>query len=269
MKLVLFFLAVYVGLAIAARFMAARALYYPELASRRAPANVQNVRDAAGNDIAVLHLPNPQARFTIWVFHGNAEALGDLEPFLFALRDAGFAVFGFDYPGYGVSTGRPTEESLYASARAARSYLREQLKVPAAQTLIYGRSIGSGPAVQMATEERVGGVVLQSAFTSVFRVLTRWRVFPGDMFENERKLARVTSPVLVMHGRADEIIPFAHGEALFAASREPKRSFFVRDAHHNDFLDVAGPGFWNALREFSVLCAATNAGAASGPGSGP
>lgn len=254
MKLVLFLLSVYAGLALMARFLAGRALYYPELASRLAPPGVMKIRDAAGHEIAVRHIPNPQAHFTIWLFHGNAEALGDLEPALLAFRDAGFAVIAFDYPGYGVSTGRPSEESLYVAARAVRKHLREALGVPAARTLIYGRSLGSGPALQMAVEERVGGIVLQSAFVSVFRVLTRWRIFPGDMFENERKLAAAGAPVLVMHGRADEVIPFQHAEMLFAAAREPKQAFFVPNAHHNDFTAVAGASYWDALRKFSALC---------------
>lgn len=259
MKFLLLLVSVYVMMAIAARVMAASALYHPDMASRRAPPGVQKVRDEAGNEIAVVHLPNPRAQFTIWFFHGNAEALGDLEPMMIALRDAGFAVFAFDYPGYGVSTGKPGEKALYVSARAARKFLREQLKVPAARTIIYGRSLGGGPAVEMATEERVGGLVLQSSFTSVFRVLTRWRILPGDMFENERKMARVSAPVLVMHGERDEVIPLRHGQALFAAAREPKRSFFVPGAHHNDFLDVAGPRYWDALRDFSAVCAGAGA----------
>jgi abhydrolase domain-containing protein 17 len=204
----------------------------------------------------MLHLPNPCAPFTIWFFHGNAEALGDLEPTMKAFHAAGYAVFAFDYPGYGVSTGTPSESSLYDAARATRAFLREQLKVPAERTLIYGRSLGAGPAVQMATEERVGGVVLQSAFVSVYRVMTRWRLLPFDLFENERKLPQVTSPVLVMHGTADEVIPFRHGEALFAAAPEPKRHLWVSGARHNDFLPVAGPAYWQALREFSDLCLA-------------
>jgi abhydrolase domain-containing protein 17 len=255
MKLLLFLASVYAGLAVMARFLAGKALYYPDLASRQAPASVDLVRDEDGNEIAVTHLANPGARFTIWFFHGNAEALGDLHPTMAMLRAAGFAVFAFDYPGYGVSTGKPSEKGLYASARAARQYLREKLNVPPERTIIYGRSLGGGPAVQMAAEERVGGLVLQSAFVSVFRVLTRVKIFPGDMFDNEAKLARIAAPVLVMHGRADEVIPFRHGEQLLAVAREPKRSLFVEGAHHNDFVGAAGPRYADALREFSELCA--------------
>jgi fermentation-respiration switch protein FrsA (DUF1100 family) len=89
----------------------------------------------------------------------------------------------------------------------------------------------------------------------VYRVLTQIRVLPFDYFENERKLTRISSPVLIMHGRQDEVIPFAHAERLFASAKEPKRSLWVPAAAHNDFLVVAGRDFWNTLREFSELCA--------------
>src|SRR5688500_14887569 len=108
--------------------LAARLLYYPDYGSRRAPAGIHTI-DAAADKIAALHLANPTARYTPWYFHGNAEDLGDLEPFLLALRDRGYAVFAFDYPGYGHSTGKPSEKTLYATARAARTYLRDVLKV--------------------------------------------------------------------------------------------------------------------------------------------
>jgi fermentation-respiration switch protein FrsA (DUF1100 family) len=245
----------YVLLAVSACSMVSGALYYPNYGSRRAPTGTQKTRGADGTEIAVLHLPNPDARFTLWYFHGNAEDLGDIEPTLLAWRDHGYAVFAFDYPGYGVSTGKPSEPSIYAAARAARRHLREDLRVPPERTLIYGRSLGGGPAVQMAVEEKVAGLVLQSAFVSAFRVVTRWPVLPFDPFENLKKISRVTSPVLVMQGRNDEVIPFRHGEMLFAAANEPKRSLWVTGAMHNDFLAVAGRDYWETLREFSALCA--------------
>ena len=248
-------LSLYVLGSLAACTMVDKALYYPNYGSRRAPTGLKKIK-AGGDDIAVLHLPNPQARFTLWFFHGNAEDLGDLEPFLLELRDKGYAVFALDYPGYGLSSGRPSEKSVYAAARAARKYLRDELRVPAEQTLLYGRSLGGGPAVQMAVEEAPAGLILQSAFASVYRVVTRWQVLPFDQFENVNKLPRVRCPVLVMHGQNDEVIPFRHGEALFAAAPEPKRSLWVAGAHHNDFLGAAGGKFWAALREFSDACAA-------------
>jgi abhydrolase domain-containing protein 17 len=248
----------YVLLVLSACSMIDRALYYPSYGSRRAPAGLQKIR-AGNEDIAVLHLPNPNARFTLWFFHGNAEDLGDLEPFLLGLRDKGYAVFAMDYPGYGLSTGRPTEASVYAAARSARTHLRDVLRVPPDRTLIYGRSLGGGPALQMAVEEKNAGLILQSTFVSVYRVVTRWPLLPFDQFRNLSKISRVTCPVLVMHGRQDEVIPFRHGEALFAAAPEPKRSLWAPSARHNDFTEAAGRDYWAALQEFSALCATRGA----------
>lgn len=247
---------VYGGATVLARWLAARAMFHPDFASGRAPAGLRKIPGDGGTEVAVLHLPNPGARFTLWFFHGNAEDLGDLEPALQALRDAGFAVFAHDYPGYGFSSGRPSEASLYAAARAARRYLRETLRVPAADTILYGRSLGGGPAIQMAVEEPVAGLVLQSSFTSIYRVMTQVRLLPFDYFENERKLPRVGCPVLVIHGRDDEVIPFRHGEALFAAAREPKRALWIEGAGHNNLGEGAGPRLTGALEDFARLCAA-------------
>src|SRR5688572_1620260 len=157
---VLIVIGLYLAGALLARFLAARALYYPEMGSRRAPNGVQKIRDENGTEIAVVHLPNPDARFTVWFFHGNAEDLGDLEPWLRMVRDAGYSVLAFDYPGYGVSGGSPSEAALYAGARTTQRYLREHLGVSPQQTLIFGRSLGAGPAVQMAAEEAPAGLVL-------------------------------------------------------------------------------------------------------------
>jgi abhydrolase domain-containing protein 17 len=251
-RVLLLLVAVYALFVAMLPILVASMLYYPQLASGRAPAGTEMV-PADGMDVAVFYLPNPDARYTLWLFHGNAEDLGDLEPFLITLRNAGFAVFAFDYPGYSRSTGRPTEQSLYAASRAARRHLREVLGVPAERTILYGRSLGSGPAVQMATEERNAGLILQSPFVSVFRVVTRWRILPFDQFVNLDKIDRINCPLLIMHGRADEVVPFRHGEALYAKAREPKQALWVPRARHNDFLAVAGPQFWQALRDFPTL----------------
>jgi pimeloyl-ACP methyl ester carboxylesterase len=246
---------VYLGLVALALLAADAMIHHPEMASRAAPPGLRLVRGPDGVEVALVHLPNPSARFTLWFFHGNAESLAELKPRLRELRDAGFAVVAFDYPGYGRSGGRPTEASVYAAARVVRDYLRRELRVPAERTILYGRSLGSGPAVQMATEERVGGLVLQSGFMSAFRVMTRWPILPFDQFRNLAKLPRVAAPVLVMHGEADEVIAVAHGRALRAAAPGPAQHLWVTEAHHNDFIEVAGERFWRALREFAELCA--------------
>jgi len=247
----------YVLLAVFGPAIAAGLLYHPRYGSGREPAGLHRIPGEDGAAIAVLHLPNPGARYTLWYFHGNAEDLGDIEPALRGFHEAGFSVFAAEYPGYGHSGGSPSQAALYATARIARRYLREELKVPAARTLLYGHSLGGGVATQLATEEKVGGLVLQGAFLSAYRVLTRWRLLPFDQYENLRKLRGVSSPVLIVHGRADEVISFRHGEGLYAAAPEPKQALWVPEAGHNDLRAVAGREFWTALSAFRDLCART------------
>jgi fermentation-respiration switch protein FrsA (DUF1100 family) len=245
----------YVGFAFLAPMLAQRLLYYPHYGSLRAPEGLRKIRGEAG-DLALLYLPNPGARFTLWYFHGNAEDLGDIEMALREFHEAGFSVFAVEYPGYGHSAGRPSEAQIYAAARKGRDYLRNELQVPAERTLLYGHSLGGGAAVEMAADEKVGGLVLQSTFLSAYRVMTWWPLLPFDQFKNLDKLARVSCPVLVMHGQADEVISFQHGEMLYAAAREPKRALWIPEAGHNDLRGVAGKRFWDALSDFRAVCAA-------------
>jgi len=228
-----------------------RILYQPDYASRQPPAGMLRIPLPEGGSLAAVYLPNPQAKQVLWFFHGNAEDLGTLEPFLRQLQARGYAVFACDYPGYGLSTGKPGEQAIYAANRAAARYLQESLHVPITRIIAYGRSLGGGPATELARTEPVAGLVLQSAFMSVYRVVTRWRLLPFDQFENLRKLPQVHCPVLVMHGTADEVIPFRHGQMLFAAAPAPRDSLWIEGAHHNDFVQVAGERYWQALQDFS------------------
>lgn len=243
-------LVVYVALTALAASIVDGMLYFPDYASRKEPANVIRIPTPEGGSLAAIYLPNPAAKHTLWFFHGNAEDLGSLEPFLRELHARGFAVFAYDYPGYGVSTGTPNEKAIYAANAAAARYLQDTLKVPLSRVVLVGRSLGGGPATDLATREPVAGLVLQSTFMSVYRVMTRVRLLPFDQFENLRKLPRVKCPVLVMHGTADEVIPFKHGEKLFAAAPGQKSHLWIEGAQHNDFTAVAGERYWHALRDF-------------------
>ena len=95
--------------------------------------------------------------------------------------------------------------------------------------------------------------MIESGFVTAFRVVTRVSLFPFDRFRNIDKIARVTCPVLVMHGSADGIVPFAHGRALFRAAPEPRQSLWIDGAGHNDFTLVAGERQGDALRTFAAL----------------
>jgi hypothetical protein len=207
--------------------------------------------------IAALYLPNPRAALTILYAHGNAEDLGVVASMLEELRQHGFAVLGFDYRGYGASSGGPTTTSgAIRDMESVYRYAVHTLGVPPSRLVLYGRSVGGGPASDLAARVPSAGLVLESTFTSAFVVMTRVPLLPFDRFPNLRHLRNVHAPVLVIHGTADEVIPVAHGRRLYAAANDPKRALWVDGAHHNDLTLVAGQQYWTALTDFAHLVTA-------------
>ena len=202
--------------------------------------------------ITAVYLPNPDAKFTLLFSHGNAEDLGDALPFLLMFRQSGFAVFSYDYRGYGTSTGRPSEKSVYEDSAAAYRYLTETLHVPSDRVIAMGRSVGSAPAIHLAANNKVAGLIAEAPFISAFRVLTRVPLLPWDKFNNLRHIRKVHAPVLIIHGRSDEVIPFWHGERVFAAANEPKQFVAVDGAHHNDVIFIAGKQYFESLQAFAA-----------------
>jgi abhydrolase domain-containing protein 17 len=204
-----------------------------------------------GGSIATLHLPNPHASVTVLFAHGNAEDLGQLVPFLEELRRTGFAVLAFDYRGYGMSTGGPPAATGATSdMEAVYRHAVKTLSIPPSRLVLYGRSVGSGPATDLAARVPIGGLVLESAFVSAFRVLTRVSLLPFDRFHNVRHIRRVHAPILVIHGTEDEVIPVSHGRLLYEAAGQPKQALWIEGAHHNDVPFVAGPRYWSTLSAF-------------------
>ncbi len=204
-----------------------------------------------GERISAVYLPNPDAQFTILFSHGNAEDLGDSLTFLQMYRDAGLAVLAYDYRGYGTSTGRPTENGVYDDAASAYEYLTTQLKVPPDRVISMGRSVGCGPAIQLAATHRTAGLIAEAPFMSAFRVLTRVPLLPWDKFNNLREIRKVHVPVLIIHGRNDEVVPFWHGQRVFRAANEPKAFVAVDGAGHNDVLFVAGKRYFDSIKAFA------------------
>jgi abhydrolase domain-containing protein 17 len=202
--------------------------------------------------IAVRHLEQAEARHTIIFSHGNAEDLGHLEPFLQMMRSAGFNVLAYDYRGYGASQrARPTSRGVLLDAEAVYRHAVAELSIPPDQIIMHGRSVGTGPATHVAANHPVGGLILESGFTSAFRVITRWPILPFDRFQNTRLLAEVQAPVLIIHGARDRIIAPHHAAALYRAASEPKTLWMVEGAGHNDLLYVAGNDYWRTLSRFS------------------
>ena len=256
---------VYVAFAAFAWLMSDRMMFLPPHSSYRAGQLPIAMVPTAGGSIATLHLPNPRAAITVLYAHGNAEDLGYLAPWLEELRRAGFAVLAFDYRGYGLSTGGPASAAGATSdMEAVYHHAVNTLKIPPSRLVLYGRSVGSGPATDLAARVPIGGLVLESAFVSAFRVLTRVSLLPFDRFHNLHHIRRVHAPVLVVHGTDDEVIPVSHGRRLYEAAGQPKQALWIDGAHHNDVPLVGSTRYWSALTAFGRQVA-TAAGAAATP----
>jgi pimeloyl-ACP methyl ester carboxylesterase len=192
--------------------------------------------------VTCLYAPAAPGEATVAFFHGNGDQLATVAPVLAGWHAAGLGVLAVEYPGYGGTAGSPSEESIYAAARAALGHLQGALGVPRAQTVLVGQSLGTGVATQLASEGQGARLLLISPFTSIPDV--GQRVFPflpvrwlvQDRFDSLSKAQKVRCPVLVLHGTRDEVVPFALGERLAAAF--PSATFQpVQGAGHNDLLD--------------------------------
>src|SRR6266481_8178150 len=252
-QMLLVIAALYVGLVLFAFFFSDSMMFLPHPSSYRDTAEIVKIPTAIGKKIAALYLPNPAARFTLLVSHGNAEDLGDNRTWFEELRRAGFSVFAYDYEGYGTSEGKPSERAAYQDVAAAYEYLAVELHTPPERIVVFGRSVGSGPATYIAARRPNAGLILQSPFVSAFRVLTRIPLLPFDKFPNYKNIRHVHSPVLIMHSRADSLIGFWHGQKMFALANEPKQSFWAQTADHNE-MDMAR-GYREALQKFAATLA--------------
>jgi abhydrolase domain-containing protein 17 len=247
---------IYICFALYVFFRADSMMFMPQPTTYQDTKDILKLPVSKTEKISAIYLPNPQAKYTLLFNHGNASDLGDLRPLLDRFHNWGFSVFAYDYRGYGTSDGQPSEQNAYQDATAAYTYLTQELKVPPAQIIIYGQSIGGGAATELAANHPVAGLILESTFTSAFRVIVPIPILPFDKFTNQDKLRKVRCPVLVMHGEADEIIPFQHGQKLYASAPEPKLSLWVSGAGHNDFTAVAGDRHRKALLSFQQLITA-------------
>jgi abhydrolase domain-containing protein 17 len=204
-----------------------------------------------GTKLAARHWPVAGAKYTILYLHGNYEDLGSIAEYVPSFTAAGYSMFAFDYRRYGHSGGVPTEANVCADTQLAYDYLRTKLGVPADRIIVFGYSLGGGPAVELAVHQPVAGLVLQGAFVSSYRVMTRFPLFPGDKFNNLLKMSALSCPVLVIHGTADNTVPFWHGERLYAAITAPKMKLFIPGGPHGGLADFAGPVYGETMRRFT------------------
>ena len=241
-------------------------VYFPERALLATPADVGLRYDdvyltaADGVRAHAWHIPGESDVTMLWL-HGNAGNISHRLDNIAVLREmTGAGVMILDYRGYGLSDGSPSERGLYADAEAAFAYLTSNLGLDAERDVVlFGRSLGAGVAAELATRHRVRRVILESGFTSIRNMADRSRprwftavVMPmfDARYDTLSKMPSIESPVMIVHGDRDEIIPFDMAETLYAAANEPKRLHRIRGAGHNDTHTVGGPDYFRALRQF-------------------
>jgi uncharacterized protein len=235
---------IYGGIALAA-FLGQRSLIYPApvhpIEPRAPGADLLRIAGPSGVSFIALHAPAPPGAPTVVHFHGNGEDLADQASLVGALQSAGLGAYAVEYPGYGLAAGALLDEpSVYATAEASLRHLVD-LGVPRESIVLQGQSLGTGVAVEMARRGYGSRLVLISPYTSMVDMARRVAPFLPvrwllrDRYETEKKAALVALPALVIHGTADEVIPYRMGERI--AEVLPKSELVsVPDGGHNDLF---------------------------------
>jgi uncharacterized protein len=211
--------------------------------------------------------PPPSGRPVILYFHGNGGHIGYRGERLRRFADAGLGVLLLEYRGYGGNPGSPCEHGLYADAEAAIDFLERQEIAPD-RVVLWGESLGAAVAVDLAARRQVSGVVLEAPFTSVAAIAQlHYPYAPAallirDRFDVLSRIGRIRSPLLVMHGGRDMIVPIRFGRALFDAAPPPKERWFEPRAEHENLAAFGALEVALAFIERRVGQAAAGRGAA-------
>jgi fermentation-respiration switch protein FrsA (DUF1100 family) len=230
-------------------FLAQRSILFPIPTAERTPPQVAGFPEAQehvlttadGEKVIVWHVPARPGSPVVLYFHGNGDFLAG---FFGRFRDIiadGTGIVALSYRGYAGSSGQPSERGLLQDAAAAYAFAVARYR--ADNIVVWGFSLGSGIAVALAADQPVGKLILEAPYTSIADVAASafWyapvRLLMRDQFRSDERIARVSAPLLVMHGALDPTIPVAFGERLFALANEPKRLVRLARGGHNDLDD--------------------------------
>ncbi len=222
---------------------------------------IERVEIPAGDGVRLVGWAIPAASDSsgLWLLicHGNAGNLSEFDrPLHYAgLRQLGLSLLAFDYRGYGESDGAPSERGLYRDADAAYRFLRENRGVPADRIVVFGHSLGSAVAIDLASRVPVAGLIVEGALTSAVDrgqelypyIPIRW--IARSRFTSIDKLSGITVPKLFLHAARDDVIPQAHGRRLFEAAPPPK-TFVDLGGGHADAFDADSSRYFGSIGNF-------------------
>ncbi len=189
----------------------------------------------------------------VLLFHGNGGNLSHRLDMIQLLHALPANIFAIDYHGYGRSQGHPTEKNLYLDADAAYRYLVEQKNYPPSSIIVMGSSLGGAVGTYLATQKKIGGLVLLRTFTSTpamaprVNPLYRWPIiWPRSRFDSLSRMSRINVPVLIVHSKQDELIPYQMSVELYEKANQPKELLLLEKGGHNDL--IAAPEYIKSLR---------------------
>jgi fermentation-respiration switch protein FrsA (DUF1100 family) len=237
-------------------YFAQRSILYPIPEKVRTPPAAAGFPEAEehvlstsdGEKIVVWHVPAREGKPVIIFFHGNGDILAWRVPWFREMIAGSAGLIAVSFRGYAGSSGSPTESGLLKDAEAAYAFAMQHYSPE--RIVVWGFSLGTGPAVALAANQRIGKLILEAPYTSIVDVAAaafpfapvRW--FMRDTFHSDQWIANVTAPVLIMHGERDRTIPIRFGERLYQLARQPKQMIRFPEGGHDDLdnfgaMDVA------------------------------
>lgn len=224
-------------------------------AAMRLPYEDISFEAADGIKLSGWFIPADNQRGVILFCHGNAGNISTWWASVQTYRNLGFGAFLFDYRGYGKSDGKPTENGTYLDAEAALNYLIMRKNTPQTKIIVMGRSLGGAVAAWLARKHSPGLLIVESAFTSFPDIAAiHFPYLPAKLISRYKYntleyLQKINCPVLIVHSRDDEIVPFQHGLRLFEAANSPK-SFLEISGSHNDGFTISEKRYGEGLGNF-------------------
>jgi len=251
----------YVGFAVLLVLFQSRFIYFPERRIEATPDDIglsyEPVLFEASDRVKLSgwFIPAEKSRGVVLFCHGNAGNISHRLESVQVFHRLGLDTFIFDYRGYGQSEGRTTERGTYRDAEAAWRYLVEDRQVDPSEIVIFGRSLGGTIAAWLAQDHPPKALILESTFTSVPNMAAQlYPYLPARLMSRFHYSAidyirQVDCPVLIVHSRDDEMIPFSHGQRLFEAANEPKKFLEIRGTHNEGFI-VSAQRYHDGLDSF-------------------
>lgn len=204
-----------------------------------------------GLKIAAWFVPCEKAIMTVLFCHGNGGNMTHRLDTINILNELGLNCLIFDYRGYGDSQGKPSENGTYLDAQAAWKWLTHKKGIKAEQIIIFGRSLGGSIAANLAARIIPAGLILESAFTSFPAIGAKYypylpvKLFAAFNYNTVESLKKINCPLLIMHSKRDEIVPYEFGPQIYEAANEPKEFVEIMGCHNDGFL-FSGQTYRNA-----------------------